>query len=108
MIDIGQTILEQMDLVTSLEDVLASVSYTVFCGDSADIDVCSVEKFKYLSERLSRIVDAIKTRVLLCTLVASLVKDQFFDCVGLKLLVYLSSMSAGYAVCRPYASVLLE
>jgi hypothetical protein len=108
MINVSDTVLEEVDLESSLLQVFAGVADAVFGGDSAYIYVCGVQKFENLSKRLSCIIYSLEAGVLLDCLVASLVEGEFFGSIRKKVCVYFSSMGSGNAVRRPDASLLLE
>ena len=108
MIYICYAVFKKMNLETCLHKVFAGIAYAVFGRDAADIYICCVKKLQNLAEGLACAVCSFKSGILLHALVAALVKGKLFRCVRKKVLVDLSSMSAGHAVGRPYASLLLE
>ena len=108
MIDITDAVFQKMHSESSLKQVFTCVSYAVFSGNPADIYVCGVQQLENLFEGLTGIIHSFIAGILLDGLVTSLVESQFLPDIGEKVLVYLSSVCAGNAVRRPYASLFLE
>ena len=108
MIHICYAVLQKMDLEACLEQVFASVADAELGRYSAYIYISRVEQFEDLAERLAGAVHALESGILLDSLVASLVKDEFLYGVRLELFMNLSTMCAGYAVRWPDAALLLE
>ena len=108
MIDICDAVLQKMNLESRLEQVLAGVPYAIFCSDAADIYVSRVQQFQNLAQRLAGLVDSFESGVLLHSLVATLVKGELLVYIRQKVLVDFPAVSAGHAVRRPDATLLLE
>ena len=101
---VSDAILEKVHLETGLQEVFTSVFYTELGGYSADKHVCRVEEFQDLSQSLLCGVEALEAGVLLQRLVISLVECQFLADVRLQVFVYLATVRASPAMCRPGAS----
>ncbi len=61
VIHIGDAVLEQMNLETGLEQVLACVADAIFGGDTADMHISSVQELQDFSKSLSCVVDAFES-----------------------------------------------
>lgn len=108
MIHICYAVLEQADLESGLEEIFAGVPYAVFCRDAAYINILGVEQFKDFPKRLSGIVGAFESGILLDGLVAAFVECEFFSSIWAQVFMYLTSSVAGYAMWRPYSALSSE
>ena len=107
-VHICDAILEKVHPESCFQKVFASVSDTVFSGDSTYIDISCVEKFEDFRQWLVCIVDCFEAGVLFCIPVTSFIEGQFFAGIWGKILMYFSTSGAGYAMCRPDSSLFLE
>ena len=65
MIYISDTVLEEVDLESSLLQVFAGVADAVFGGDSAYIYIGGVKKLENFSKSLSSLIHAVESGILL-------------------------------------------
>jgi hypothetical protein len=96
-----KAVFEQMHLVACVEKAFASVAYAEFSSYSADIDICGVEQFKNLPERLVCSVQAFESGVLFLFTAASLVECKLFACIWEEIVMDFTSVCSGHAVGRP-------
>ena len=108
MSDISKALRKYMYLESCLVQVCACILYAVLCRYAAHIYVSRVKQLQDFSQRLLCIIHALESGVLFHSFVASLIEGQLFLDIRRQSLMYLASVGAGYAMCRPDAALCFE